>query len=148
MIGKQQVPTTTRPTLHEESRPRLSSNQALLLMQPLKSALRALHYESGLKKKTIFLIYHFMALTWPRGKKRKKTNLSTCFRATCSPTYERLKPWSLLFDLNGVTHELIVPQTNNINNNNLGPNNKPRNAQISHYWPPDLLVLTPTLKVA
>jgi hypothetical protein len=29
-------------------------------------------------------------------------------------TYERLKPWSLLFDLNGFTHELINTQANNI----------------------------------
>jgi hypothetical protein len=28
-----------------------------------------LHYESRLKKKTIFLIYHFMTLIWPQGKK-------------------------------------------------------------------------------
>jgi hypothetical protein len=48
-------------------------------------------------------------------------------------TYEGLKPWSLLFDLNDFTHdELIGPQTNNIL---LGPNNEPRNVQISHYWP-------------
>jgi hypothetical protein len=28
--------------------------------------------------------------------------------------YEGLKPWSLLFGLNGFTHELIGPGTNNI----------------------------------
>jgi hypothetical protein len=28
--------------------------------------------------------------------------------------YERLKPWSLLFGLNGFTHNLIGPQTNRI----------------------------------
>jgi hypothetical protein len=28
--------------------------------------------------------------------------------------YKGLKPWSLLFDLNGFTHELISPQTNDI----------------------------------
>jgi hypothetical protein len=39
----------------------------------------------------------------------------------------------LLFNLNGFTHEFIDPKTNNIFINNLGPNNEPRNAQISHY---------------
>jgi hypothetical protein len=32
-----------RPTLHSESRPKLNSNQAFLLVQKLKSATRALH---------------------------------------------------------------------------------------------------------
>jgi hypothetical protein len=81
----------------------------------------------------------------PRQKKEKKQTYQHV-RLTCNPTYERLKPWSLLFDLNGVTHELIVPQTNNFNFNNLGPNNKLRNAQISHYWAQDVLALTPSHK--
>jgi hypothetical protein len=48
-------------------------------------------------------------------------------------TYEISKPWSLLVGLNGFTYELIGPQINNVLLINLGPNNKPRNAQISHY---------------
>jgi hypothetical protein len=52
---------------------RLYFTQAFLLVQSLKLAPRASHYESILKKKTMFLIYHFVALTWPQcGKKKKK----------------------------------------------------------------------------
>jgi len=47
--------------------------------------------------------------------------------------YERLKPWSLLFGLDSFTYEFIDPQIKNILLINLGPKNKPRNAQISHY---------------
>jgi hypothetical protein len=84
-----------------------------------------------------------MALTWPQGQKKEKKQTYQHVRLTCNM---RLKPPSLLFDLNGVTHELIVPQTNNININNLAPNNKPRNAQISHHWPQDVLGLSLTFR--
>ncbi len=29
-------------------------------------------------------------------------------------TYDRLKPWTLVFSLNGFTHEFICPQISNI----------------------------------
>jgi hypothetical protein len=48
-------------------------------------------------------------------------------------TYKRLKPWSLLFGLNGFPYGLIGPQIKNVLLINWGPNNKPRNTQISHY---------------
>jgi hypothetical protein len=50
--------------------------------------------------------------------------------------YEKLKPC------------LHCPQTNNIFINNLRPNNKRRNVQISHYWSQDFLGSTLSLKQA
>jgi hypothetical protein len=49
-----------------------TQNWTFLLVQSLKSASRALHYESSLKKKAIFLLYHFMAFTWPRAPRQEK----------------------------------------------------------------------------
>jgi hypothetical protein len=45
---------------------------------------------------------------------------------------EGLKSWSLCFGLNGFTHELIGPQTNNILLMTWGPNNEPRSFQNFH----------------
>jgi hypothetical protein len=59
--------------------------------------------------------------------------------------YERLKPWSLNFDLNGFTHEFIGQEKKP---NNLGPYNKPRIAQTFHYWSQEFLASTPSLKWA
>jgi hypothetical protein len=50
--------------------------------------------------------------------------------------YERLKPWSVNFDLNGFTHEFIGQAGGKEKPNNLGPYNEPRIAQTFHYWSP------------
>jgi len=55
----------------------------------------------------------------------------------------RLKPWSLLFELNGFYTWTRWPP-----NNNLMPNNEPRSAQISHYWSHNILGPTSSLKWA
>jgi hypothetical protein len=44
-----------------------------------------------------------------------------------------LKSWLLLFGLNGFTHELIGPQTNNILLMTWGQATGQKNVQIFHY---------------
>jgi hypothetical protein len=69
----------------------LDSNQAFLLVQSLKSAPKGFtHRVKAENKKQFFLIYHFMAFTWPQGIKTIPFNLGGQF-ATLTVIVAKMK---------------------------------------------------------
>jgi hypothetical protein len=82
-------------------------------VQSLKSTPRALHEESRLKKKTLFFIYQFMALTWPQSPKKKKDALKLG-RPICIPSGQCCDNKILLFCWNPHCKTKINLRSNSI----------------------------------
>jgi hypothetical protein len=75
------------------------------------------------------MVIYFLGFSFEKEVKIRKKMISN---KNIMKPYEGLKSWSLLFGLNGFTHELIGPQRSNILLMTSGQTTRQKNAQIFH----------------